>query len=81
MAVRGLGLGLGAAPVGFKGGGAVLWPYSLYARARGTSGGACEGIGRQWLRPVDAAQRGRDRVADACARPRLLGLSAYARTR
>ena len=82
MAVRVLGLGLGAAPVGLKGGGVVLWAYSLYAHARGTSRGACEGIGWQWIRPVDAAQRGRrDRVADACAWPRLLGLSAYARMR
>jgi len=40
MAVRGLGLVLGAAPLGFKGGGTVLWAYCLLARARGTSG-AC----------------------------------------
>ena len=45
MAVRGLGLGLGAAPVGFKGGGAVLWAYCLLARAWGTSGGAFDGSG------------------------------------
>jgi len=40
MALRGLGLVLGAAPLGLKGGGAVLWAYYLLARARGTSGGA-----------------------------------------
>ena len=40
MVVRRLGLVLGAAHLGFKGGGAVLWAYCLLARARGTSGGA-----------------------------------------
>jgi len=45
MALRGLGLVLGAAPLGFKGGGAVLWAYCLLARERGTSGGAFDGSG------------------------------------
>ena len=45
MAVHGLGLVLGAVPLGFKGGDAVLWAYCLLAWARGTSGGAFEGSG------------------------------------